>query len=235
MRLPPLKSGILLRRYKRFLADVVLADGLTVQAHCPNSGSMLGCQEPGSHVLLSYNPSPKRKYPYTWELVQVDRHWVGINTQVPNRIVKEAIVAGRIPLLSGYPKIKSEVRVGERSRLDLFLSNDKQTCFVEIKNVSLVQDGIAYFPDAVTERGARHLLELQNLVSSGARGIIFFVVQRGDAQAFRPAWHIDPHYARVLLQSYQSGVEVMAYQAAVNPLHIALSQALPFQLNQADK
>ncbi len=233
MLLPPLISGTLRFRYKRFLAEIILDDGKIVQAHCPNSGSMLGCQEPGSQVWLSYHPSPKRKYPYTWELVRVGQTWVGINTMVPNRIVREAVAAEKIPSLRGYTQIRSEVRIGEHSRLDLQLRRDDEICFIELKNVTLVQGGIAFFPDAVTERGRRHLWELQRLVRSGARGIIFFVVQREDARIFSPAWQIDRKYAQELVRAHENGVEIMVYQATVNPSRIDLSNPLPFTLDES--
>lgn len=232
MLLPPLTSGILRFRYKRFVAEIMLDDGKIIQAHCPNSGSMLGCQEPGSPVLVSNHHSPKRKYPYTWELVRVNQTWVGINTLVPNRIVREAIAAKKISSLWGYTEIRSEVPIGEHSRLDLQLRRDHEICFIEIKNVTLAQDGIAYFPDAVTERGRRHLCELQRLVQGGMRGIIFFVVQRGDAAEFRPAWQIDRKYAQELVRAVENGVEIMVYQAAVDPPRIELSHPLPFRLDE---
>jgi sugar fermentation stimulation protein A len=231
MKLPiPLYPGILLRRYQRFLADVRLEDGETVTAHCPNSGSMRGCAAPGNKVLLSLSDNPKRKHPFTWEMVYADGVWVGINTGRPNRLVHEAISQARIPELSGYPEIRPEVRYGTDSRVDLLLSGPVGSCYVEVKNVTLVSGKRALFPDAVTERGQKHLHELMGVVRNGGRGVIFFVVQREDAQAISPADAIDPEYGRLLRLAVQNGVEALAYQAAVSPLEIYLTRRLPIIL-----
>lgn len=228
MKLPsPLYPGILLRRYQRFLADVRLEDGETVTAHCPNSGSMRGCATPGNKIYLSLSDNPKRKYPFTWELVYADGVWVGINTGRPNRLVHEAISQGRIPELAGYPEIRPEVRYGTDSRIDLFLSGTAGSCYVEVKNVTLVDGERALFPDAVTVRGQKHLRELMAVVRNGERGVIFFVVQRDDAQALSPADIIDPEYGRLLRLAVQNGVEALAYQANVSPLEISLTRRLP--------
>ena len=228
MKLPsPLYPGILLRRYQRFLADVRLEDGETVTAHCPNSGSMRGCAAPGNKVYLSLSDNPKRKHPFTWELVYADDVWVGINTGRPNRLVHEAISQGRIPELSGYHEIRPEVRFGTDSRVDLLLSGPAGSCYVEVKNVTLVDGERALFPDAVTVRGQKHLRELMAVVRNSGRGVIFFVVQREDAQALSPADTIDPEYGRLLRLAVQNGVEALAYQAAVSPLEISLTRRLP--------
>lgn len=228
---PPLLPGILIRRYQRFLADITLADGTIVTAHCPNSGSMKGCAIPGSPVLLSRQDSPKRKLQFTWELVQVDGIWIGINTQNPNRLVREAIEAGQIAELCGYDTIRSEVPYGnERSRIDLLLSGERRLCYVEVKNVTLRQGDLALFPDAVTERGQKHLRELQQMVADGHRGIIFFLVQREDAAAMGPADAIDPVYGHLLRESVHNGVEVLVYRAAVTPTAITVTTPLPLIL-----
>ncbi len=160
----PLTPGRLLRRYKRFLADVELSDGTVVTAHCPNSGSMLGCAAPGSPVLLSRSGNPSRKLPYTWELVHAGACWVGINTGLPNRLVREGIEQGIVTELQGYGRIRQEVCYGaERSRIDLLLE-EPGLCYVEVKNFTLVEDGVARFPDAVTTRGQKHLRELMAMV-----------------------------------------------------------------------
>ncbi|MGE3258998.1 MAG: DNA/RNA nuclease SfsA, partial [Geobacter sp.] len=202
MKLPPLIPGRLIKRYKRFLADIELADGSLVTAHCPNSGSMLGCNLPGSPVMLSVSPNPNRKLAHTWELVQVDGYWVGLNTMLPNRLAEEAILDGTIAELQGYPRLRREVPYGsERSRIDILLEGDQGRCFVEVKNVTLVEDGRALFPDAVTERGQKHLRELMEVVRNGDRGVILFTVQRGDGAAVAPADAIDPAYGRLLRQA----------------------------------
>lgn len=232
MELPrPLYAGRLLRRYQRFLADVLLESGETVIAHCPNSGSMKGCAAPGSPVLLSLSPNPKRKLAYTWELVEADGVWVGINTSLPNRIVHEAIAAGEVPELAGYNAIRPEVPYGTGSRIDLLLTGDRPPCYVEVKNVTLVEKGLALFPDAVTTRGQKHLRELMEVVRRGERGVIFFLVQRPDAASVSPADAIDPEYGRLLRLAATHGVEPLAYQAEVTPDHIRLTRRLPVLLD----
>lgn len=233
MKMPsPLYRGTLLRRYKRFLADVQLADGTAVTVHCPNSGSMMGCCTPGSMVLLSRSDSPTRKYPFTWELVQVGTTWAGINTGRPNSLVREAICDGTVPELADYDTVRPEVRYGKNSRIDLLLSGAAGSCYVEVKNVTLVEGETALFPDAVTERGQKHLRELMQVVRDGGRGVIFFVVQRGDACNVAPADRIDPEYGRLLRTAVQSGVEALAYQARVEPEEIRLTRRLPILLNR---
>ena len=231
MKLPqPLFKGILLRRYKRFLADVRLENGEVVTAHCPNSGSMKGCQEPGSAVLLSRRDNPRRKLPYTWELVKADGVWVGINTQYPNRLVREAIEQGVVPELSGYRRIRNEVNYGRGSRVDLLLEGEQGLCYVEVKNVTLVESGRALFPDAVTLRGQKHLRELMEMVSQGHRAVIFFVVQRADGHILSPADEIDPVYGKLLREAVAHGVEALAYQARVTPREVVLSHRIPVVL-----
>lgn len=232
MKLPPLIPGRLIKRYKRFLADIELADGSLVTAHCPNSGSMLGCNLPGSPVMLSVSPNPNRKLAHTWELVQVDGYWVGLNTMLPNRLAEEAILDGTIAELQGFPRLRREVPYGsERSRIDILLEGDQGRCFVEVKNVTLVEDGRALFPDAVTERGQKHLRELMEVVRNGDRGVILFTVQRGDGVAVAPADAIDPAYGRLLRQAVTQGVEALAYRALVAPHEIRLTQSLPVELD----
>ena len=224
MKLPPLISGRLVKRYKRFLADVELADGAVVTAHCPNSGSMLGCNQTGSPVMLSTSPNINRKLPYTWELVKVSDYWIGLNTMLPNRLAEEGILSGVITELQGYEQLRREVPYGsERSRIDLLLEGKKGRCFVEVKNVTMVEHGMALFPDAVTERGQKHLRELMEVVRNGHRGVILFTVQRGDGSAVAPADRIDPVYGRLLREAVQNGVEALAYRALVEPEEIRLT------------
>lgn len=226
MRLPPLIPGTLVRRYKRFLADVLLEDGNAVTVHCPNSGSMKGCAHPGSHVFISRSANPGRQYPFTWELVEADGFWAGINTGLPNRLVREAIENGTVPELQGYDTIRPEVAYGERSRIDLLLESPGRRCFVEVKNVTLVENGLALFPDAVTTRGQKHLNELMRVVREGDRAVIFFTVQRGDGNSVSPADAIDPEYGRLLRLAMKSGVEALAYRALVTPQEIRLTERL---------
>ncbi|HET6420257.1 MAG TPA: DNA/RNA nuclease SfsA [Geobacteraceae bacterium] len=227
MKLPrPLYPGALIRRYKRFLADVELDGGETVTAHCPNSGSMKGCAVPGGRVLLSRSGNPKRKLGYTWELAQVNGSWAGINTGLPNRLAAEAIESGIIPELAGYDSIRPEVKYGKDSRIDLLLSGPRGLCYVEVKNVTLVEGSKALFPDAETLRGRKHLKELMREVRDGNRGVIFFVVQRADARTLAPADAIDPEYGRLLRLAVKSGVEALAWQADVTPEEIRLVRPL---------
>lgn len=232
MKLPALFPGVLIKRYKRFLADIELADGTHITAHCPNSGSMLGCNLPGSPVLVSLSPNPNRKLAHTWELVQYNGYWVGLNTMLPNRLAEEAILDGTITELNGYQTLRREVPYGsERSRIDLLLEGDQGRCYVEVKNVTLVQDRLALFPDAVTERGQKHLRELMEVVRNGDRGVLLFTVQRGDGDAVAPADSIDPVYGKLLREAVRNGVEALAYRATVQPEEIRLTGRLEVQLD----
>ena len=223
----PLIAGRLIKRYKRFLADVELEDGNIVTAHCPNSGSMKGCATPGSRVFLSRSPNHSRKYPLTWELVEADGCWAGINTGLPNRLTREAIENGVVTELQGYDSIRPEVPYGEHSRIDLLLEGLSGRCYVEVKNVTLVEGKRALFPDAVTIRGQKHLNELMRVVQEGDRGVIFFTVQRGDGESVSPADIIDPEYGRLLRLALANGVEALAYRAQVTPQEILLTERLP--------
>jgi sugar fermentation stimulation protein A len=228
---PALICGRLVRRYKRFLADVILADGTAVTAHCPNSGRMTGCSSPGQPVYLSYQDSPKRKLKYRWELIDMPTSLVGVNTMVPNRLVAGALHAGAIGLLKGYGEVIKEVVVNAHSRLDLKLTGrGLPDCYVEIKNCTLVEGGVAMFPDAPTTRGQKHLRELSLLKSRGMRAVIFFLVQRMDARTFAPADHIDPEYGRRLRRAVDQGVEIMAYDTHIDLKGIRLRNALPWSL-----
>ena len=230
LKWPRLVQGILIRRYQRFKADVKLRNGHVVTAHCPNSGSMLECSEPGRPVYLSRHSNPKRQFKYTWEMIKMPSSLVGVNTMVPNRLTEASISARNIRALSGFDQIRSEVRYGENSRIDLLLTKGEARCFVEVKNCTLVSDGVAYFPDAVTSRGLKHLVELQQQVRLGNRSVMFFLVQRMDAKLFRPADHIDPAYGRELRQAVQNGVEVMVYDVKIDLEGIRLNQHLPYEI-----
>ena len=226
-----LVPGKLIKRYKRFLADVELKSGEVITAHCPNSGSMKSCQSPGWQVMLSRHDNPTRKYKYTWEMVHNGTCWIGINTGIPNKIVEEAIRDNMIPQLKGYAEIKREVRYGQNSRIDIYLKNDFQICYVEVKNVSLVEDDcFYYFPDSVTERGRKHLYELIEMVKKGHRAVMFYLIQRNDGTTFKPAVHIDPAYAQSLKEAYKKGVEILVYQAKVTPDSITLGNEISWDL-----
>jgi len=227
LKLPPLIAGTLIKRYKRFLADVSLEDGSVITIHCPNSGSMLGCAIPGSRVFLSRSTNPGRKYPHTWELVESDGFWAGINTGLPNRLVAEAIENGTLRELHGYATIRTEVPYGEHSRIDILLEGTAGRCFVEVKNVTLVEGRRALFPDAVTIRGQKHLNELMRVVREGDRGVLIFTIQRGDGESVSPADAIDPEYGRLLRLAVLHGVEALAYRALITPEEIRLTERLP--------
>ena len=226
---PPLLPGVLIQRYKRFLAEVRLSDGQIVTAHCPNSGSMKSCNIPGNQVMLSVHDRPQRKLKYTWEMIQVNGCWVGINTNLSPKLVMESIKANQITELHGYPDIQTEVRVSAHSRLDLLLSGPAGRCFVEVKNVTFLDGQTARFPDAVTLRGQKHLNELIDIVKNGERAVIFFIVQRADANSFAPADDIDPVYARLLRKAFDHKVEILVYQARVHPTEIRITNSLPFR------
>lgn len=227
-----LEQAVLIRRYKRFLADVKLPDGSTLTIHCPNSGSMRSCSEPGNLVCFSQSDNPKRKYPHTLEMIRVGDTWVGINTSRTNTIVAEAILKGEIAEIKGVDELKREVKTSEGSRLDIMLTAGNQKTYIEVKNCSLVEDGYAQFPDAVTARGTKHLNELIRLVQDGHNGIIFFLIQRLDADRFKPAAEIDRLYAATLHTAANRGVLVLAYQASVTPESINVIKRLPVILDK---
>lgn len=224
-----LLAGRLLRRYKRFLADVELADGSLVTAHTPNTGSMLQCAIPGHDVLLSVSDNPKRKLPYTLELIRVNGFWVDTNTQRANRVVEEALRNGTLQDFKGMT-IRPEYRFGS-SRIDFMLEGNGQRCLLEVKNVTLMADDeAACFPDAVTTRGQKHLQELMDAVGQGWRAVILFLVQRGEAKSFIPADDIDADYGRLLRQAVAAGVEPLALQTRVLPREVAGVCLLPVEL-----
>jgi sugar fermentation stimulation protein A len=229
MLLPPLVRGRLIRRYKRFLADVALDEGGEVTVACPNTGAMLGLADPGMTVWLSVSERGSRKYRHTWEIVELPNSGapslVGINPMRPNAIVAEAIAAGLVPELAGYDRVRREVKYGEKSRIDILLESDgRPPCFVEVKNVHLSRAaGLAEFPDCVTQRGTRHLAELAAMAAAGARAVMLYLVQRGDAQAFALAGDIDPAYAAGFRAARAAGVEALAYSCSLTPETISLN------------
>ncbi|MBJ94556.1 MAG: DNA/RNA nuclease SfsA [Rickettsiales bacterium] len=235
----PLVTGVLVRREKRFIVHVLLDDGREVVAHTNNSGSMRGCQDPGSRVWLSPADRPNRKLKWTWELVEVGPQGVlvGINTALPNALVEEAVRDGTITELAGYQELRREVRYGmEGSRIDLLLSGSgrQPDAWVEVKNVTLAEGCRALFPDAVTARGRKHLRELSAQVKLGQRGVLVFVVQRSDVRSVAPADAIDPEYGQELRRARSAGVEVLAYQAKVSETAVKLVGALPVVLPRMD-
>ena len=225
----PLIKGRLIKRYKRFLADVELDDGSVVTAHCTNSGSMKTCIEEGAPVYLTPVNDPKRKTKFTWEMIFINGGWIGINTSIPNLLAYEAIRDGKIEKLKGYTTVKREVKFGD-SRFDIYAENDTEKCFVEVKNVTMQEGDYAVFPDAVTTRGRKHLETLIKVKEQGIRAVMLYVVQRGDVSIFAPAKDIDPEYAKSLTKAYKAGVEIIPVQAEVSPEKIEIVRELPFEL-----
>ncbi len=223
MRFPsPLIPATLIRRYKRFLADVTLANGEEITAHVANPGAMTGLDAPGSRVWLSKSDNPKRKLPYSWELVEVDfgsgAELVGVNTGHPNALVGEALQAKAIPELADYTSVRREVKYGKNSRIDFLLESDGQPpCYVEIKNVHLMRTpGLAEFPDSVTARGAKHLDELASMVEAGARAVMLYLIQIGSAERFALARDIDRAYGQAFDHARKVGVEALAWKCAIS-------------------
>jgi sugar fermentation stimulation protein A len=228
MQLPLIRQkGLLVKRYKRFLADIELADGSTLTVHCPNSGSMRGCSTPGSPVILSKSDNLKRKYAWTLEMVQDNSIWIGVNTGMTNRIVREALENGTIDDFGSIISVQPEVKVSDKSRLDFLVQTESGPVYIEVKNCSLVQDNIAMFPDAVTVRGTKHLRELERLCTDEVRTAVLFCVQRADGKCFRPAYEIDPTYAETLREVQAKGVYVLAYRAQVQPDSVTITGKIP--------
>lgn len=226
-------TGKLVKRYKRFLADIETPDGKQITVHCPNPGRMLGCSKPGSDVRCSTSKNPKRKLPHTLEMVRVGRSWVGVQPMHANRIAKLALERGAISPLRGYLDVRPEVAVHGGSRLDFRLDghpDDPRPAFVEVKSVTMEQSGVALFPDAVTSRGKRHMETLATLHRDGARAVVLFIVQRVDCSSMSPADEIDPVYGEALRAAVTNGVEAIAVQARVTAKGIRLEEQLPVVL-----
>ena len=222
-------KGRLIKRYKRFLADIELESGEMITAHVANPGSMMGLKDEGLTVWLSRSDNPKRKLPYSWELVEVDGALVGINTAHPNGIVADAIEDGQIDALAGYENLTREVKYGENSRIDILLSGqNKPDCYVEVKNVTLKRnDSLAEFPDSVTARGAKHLKELVSMVEQGHRAVMFYLIQRTDCTKFQIAADIDPLYAAAFKEAIAAGVEIICYDCHISTKEIRPGSAIP--------
>lgn len=223
-------KGRLIRRYKRFLADIELENGEIVVAHCTNSGSMKSCLENGANVYLSPVDDPKRKTKFTWEMIMINNDWVGINTGWPNLLAFDAIKNHEIERLTGYTDVRREVKYDD-SRFDVYCENENEKCFVEVKNVSLKNGDYALFPDSVTTRGQKHLKTLMKVKQEGYRAVMLYIIQRSDVHIFAPAKSIDPDYAALLKEAFNNGVEVIAIQAKVTPTEIRLSKELNIELD----
>ncbi|PZQ65349.1 MAG: DNA/RNA nuclease SfsA [Phenylobacterium zucineum] len=227
----PLARGVLVSRYKRFFADVVLDDGTEITSHCPNPGAMLGLNMPGLPAWVSRSDDPKRKLAHTLELIEVDGGLVGINTLHPNRIVAEALAAGAIPEVAGYATHRREVKYGANSRVDFLLEHpDRPPCWLEVKNCHLMRTPrLAEFPDCVAARSLKHLRELTAMVEAGQRAVMLFVVQRTDCDIFAACAELDPAYAAGLTTAAASGVEVLAYRCAISPGGVTLADRIPWR------
>lgn len=226
----PLIPGVLIRRYKRFLADVMLEDGREITAHCANPGAMLGLNAPGQTVWLEPNDDPRRKLRFAWRLTGIEGGFVGIDTAIPNRIVGEALRAGRVPALAGYSDFRAEVKYGRNSRIDfLATANGLPDAYVEVKNVHLRRDGdLAEFPDCVTARGAKHLAEMSDMVAAGHRAIMLYVVQRTDCARMALAADLDPAYAAAFTAARAAGVEGVAHACRITRDGVRLDGEIPF-------
>jgi len=227
----PTIEGRLVRRYKRFLADVKGPDGKVLVAHCPNTGSLKGCLEEGARVVLRDSQDAKRKLRYTLQSIEVNGSWVNVDTGLPNALVTEAIKEGLIKDLAGYDSVRREVKYGKSSRIDILLERDGgERCYVEVKSTTLVEGTQARFPDAVTKRGLKHLMELRDMVREGHRAVIFFCVSRSDVTTFAPADDIDPAYGKALREVVAQGVDAMAWSTHVEPDRFSLLKPLAIEL-----
>ena len=224
-----LVHGKLLKRYKRFLADIELDNGEVVTAHCTNTGSMKSCIEIGAEVYLSPTNNPLRKTKFTWEMIKINGDWVGINTNNPNQLAFEAISKHEIPKLSGYTEVFREVKWDD-SRFDIMAKNETETCFFEVKNVSMKEGDFALFPDAITLRGRKHLETLIRVKKAGMRAIMLYIVQRCDVSKFSTAKEIDPEYSETLKKAITNGVEIFVIQAKVTPTSITINKRIPFEM-----
>ena len=232
VRLDATLRGRLVRRYKRFFADVRTDDGRTLTVHCPNPGSMLGLSTPGAAVRCSTSDNPKRRLRHTLEMIRIGRAWVGLHTLRANAVAARALEAGIVRELAAYREIRREVRVGD-SRLDFALARrpgDRRLAYVEVKSVTLADGRLALFPDSVTVRGRRHLEALTRLRRGGSRAVLLFVVQRADCDCVAPAEAIDPGYARALRAAARAGVEILAIGARVTARAITVERRLPVRL-----
>lgn len=227
----PLIEGTLIRRYKRFFADVKLNNGEEVTVHCANSGSLMSCSDPGSKVLLSPHVDPRKKLKHQLEIVYAGKTPVGIHTGRPSSVIVEALGHAKIAELSGYATLRRQVKYGRDNHIDIYLEgNGLRPCYIEVKNVTLAHEDIAYFPDALTEKGIRELADLVTIVREGNRAMVIFVAQRADVEWFRPADHIDPEYAQAFRDAVARGVEATCYRSKITRKGIEIDKRLPIDL-----
>ena len=225
----PLVPARLIRRYKRFLADIRLEDGTEVTAHCANPGSMMGLAEPGSRIWVEPNDDPKKKLKYGWRLVDHENgHFTGVDTGVPNRALKDALIAHQVPGLPDYQLGRPEVKYSQNSRIDFLLTGHGPDNYLEVKSVTLSrQPGLAEFPDSVTARGTKHLNDLADMARAGHDAVIFYLVQRTDCDAMTLAADIDPAYAQAFARAMAAGVRVLAQRCDITPQQITLGDPIP--------
>ena len=230
MEFQKLLSGRLIKRYKRFLADIILENGEEITAHVPNSGAMTSCIEENCKVWVTFHDNPKRKLKYTLELTQIGENLICTNTGVANKIAIEAIKNGTIKELQGYDSLKPEQKYGQNSRIDILLENEKEKCYVEVKSVSLKIDNTLAFPDSVTTRGTKHLNELKDMIKEGHRAVMLYVIQRTDKASFRIANEIDKKYYETFKEVIDLGVEVLVYQSDINYEEIYIKSKVKMEL-----
>lgn len=227
-------DAIILKRYKRFLADIKLPNGEIITVHTANTGSMRSCWQTGWRAVISDSQNEKRKYRYSLEMLHNGKSWIGVNTARPNQLVEEHIRKHFLKEFNAFKTLRREVKYGGNSRIDILLEFENNAdCYIEIKNVTLKEDkeSCAYFPDAVTERGLKHIHELLEMKQKGYRSVLFFLVQREDVDCFRPAYHIHPEYANALKSASENGLEILVYRCSLSPKEIVLDKKLPFDLS----
>ncbi len=222
-----LVGGTLLRRHRRFLVDVRLDDGSIVTAHCPNSGTMVGCSDTRSHILLSENNDPHRRNAYTWELIRVHKSWVGVNTMLPRKIVAQAIRDKLIPLLSDYSELFPDAEYGRDKKIDIMMHGPEQNTFVHVHHVAWAENRIAKFPETPNARACQTMKDLSEIAEQGHRAVAFFFVQRGDCDVFSPAIDVDAEFGKIHKKAVKSGVEIIAYRGIVSPGEISLGNPIP--------
>jgi sugar fermentation stimulation protein A len=231
MKLPtPLLTGTLIKCYRRSLVDVRLSDGTVVTAHRPNSGKMRGCSEPGRPVVLSDSCNPARRHQLTWELIDMNDTWIGVNPSIPGKVVYEALKLKLIPPLALYDEVDQNAAYGVNKRVDLLLQGRDQNCFINLFNVTWVENGVALYPETVSARSTTAVRELTDIAHQGHRAVVFFFVQRSDCSTFKPAEHVDREFLKALLVANSANVEIMVYRALVTPTEIALGVPIPFSL-----